>query len=323
MGSVRRGASFVLTAFEEDAYNDGAVTPVGHKIPIAGGVNFGSYQGPTVDSTELQDDLEPAQGFEDIFKNDGTFPLATTVDAVGIICYWLFTGFSVTGVGPYVSTFVPDVADPVSLGLDLGDLHTSTPKYDLEYGCYIQGLDVSLSKEGKLLEMSVTVFGSGKHDDDGATPQDASPAAYADTRLQPRKSTVEIDSTHIGRIRECNFSIMRDIQGDQGLNNEDFHNEIIFGGYTYDLSSLVATFDYASTMRAYEDGAEHEVKITIFRTADATRYVEFTFGGVLFPRTDKRTVADRGPQTCKYSGLKPTSLSIDVVGEIADYSAIV
>ncbi|MDB2620266.1 hypothetical protein N9X87_00525 [bacterium] len=321
--SDRTGSAFELALFQEDTWNDGAVTPVAHVIPVASGVSMGSYQGPTVDSDELTPDLEPPQGFEDTFKSDGTFPLAAVIDAFGLIMYWLFNGYSVSGSGPYEHVHTPELTTPRTVGADLGDNHASTPKYDLEYGQTIQGFSLTLQKTSGLLKIMVKVFGSGKHTDDGATPQDATPATYTGVRLQPRKGKVEIDSTHEASISEVSIDVNRAVDGDGGLNNEDYHNGLVYEGYIYTINTLKAVFDHASTMRAYEDGAEHEVKITIYATDTATKYIEITYDGCIFPRTDKRNVSSRGRQEYPFNGLKPTSISVKTVGDIADYSAIV
>lgn len=320
--SVRRGASHSLIVGVEDSYNAGAATPVGHNLPITKDA-FGPSQGPIIENPELQDDLEPVQGFDNLFTTTGTFGGAAELDSLSVLTYLLFTErAAITGAGPYVHVHSPGVADPPSIWADHYDAHATTPKYDLDYGCYLKGFSGNVSKQVGLFTLDWSVLGSGKFSEDGATPQDASPAAYTGSRLQPRRSKVVIDSVHIASIRECSFATDRVIEDDMGLNNLDYANEIIFGGFTHDISSLVATFDHASTLRALEDGAEHTVSIVIYPNALTTHYVSFDYTGVKFPKTNVRDYSQRGPITYSFSGLKPTGLSVENSNDVADPAAI-
>lgn len=301
--SVRRGASHALVLGEEDEYNEGAAAPAGHMIPVAS-TNFGAYQGPTLDSPELTDDLNPKLGLDDLFKADGSFNVAAELDVLGILFHNMFTDYGVTGPveGVYTHVYKPDAEDPASLWAEMAH-NLETPAYDVLYGCYLSGFSLSLKKEGGLLQIPFNVLGSGKHDDDEAAPQDAAPTEYTGDRLQPRKTAVEIDGTPVPRVREIDFTVTRDMQGDEGLNAEDFENELIFGGFTFEIGKLVGTWDDASELRALEDGDTHSVTITVYETA--TTYVKFHFPEVLFPRTDKPSIGDRGPITYGFTGLKP------------------
>lgn len=323
--SVRRGASHSLILGKEDSYNAGAAVPVGHEIPLVSS-SLGAYQGPTLDSPELADDLNPKLGLSDTFKTDGQFALATDLDVLGLLFHNMFTSYAVTGAGPYAHVHKIGAADPNSLWMSLGHAHATTPKWDQLYGCYLSGFSCSLKKEGNVLQMPFDVMGSGKHLDDQAAAFDATPTAYTGVRLQPRKAIVAIDGTDVARIREIDFSVKRDIQGDRGLNNLEYENELIFGGFTCEIGKLVATWDHASTLRALEDGASHAVRIRIYETA--TYLVEFLFQEVLFPRTDKSNVGDRGPLTYTHTGLKPgydvgaaaSAVQITVTNGVATYA---
>jgi hypothetical protein len=326
MPTYRSGANARLALGKESAFNTPSTTM--NDIPKSSFTVPGNYE--LINNDELRSDPNPVADAKGLQMGEGwSFDAMCTSDVFGLLCYWFFGDYSVTGAAdPYSHVFEIDNSAVDSLTAEYGDTQSAIARYDAYYGLYLSQLGLSISKQSELIKVSCGGVGSGKSAINGATPADASPDTYSDLRHSMPGVTIKVDTVAVAYLTSIDLQITRAVYPTNPLDGNLFANGATLGKYEVDCT-LTGWRDQADVLYGLDDDAEHVVEIISPRPDGATHDISIKFEEAYIFATEQTSISDDGPAefSVKVSpflgnGASNSAIVVTVDSTIADYSAV-
>jgi hypothetical protein len=326
MATYRSGANSEIVIGKESAFNTAG--SIGHLLRKAQFTFDGIVE--LIENPELRADPNPAPDSTGMQRVTAQLQVPVSADEAGLIFYFFFDDYTVSGVGPYEHLYEVDTTNPDSVWVDVGDSELS--KYDLFNGLFISSISLGTITKGQssMLMMTIDFFASGKYALNGGSPQDATPDAYTDLLHTMPLTTVEVDTVATTIISEISCTMSRTVEGNGVLDGTLFHSDADLQKYNYDCT-IRGWRDSSDTIFGYDDAAEHQVEIISPRPGAATRSVEIDFpecyifnseggGGV---NADGPVMATARVRPFYVDNTPASSVVVTVNSDVADYSAAV
>jgi hypothetical protein len=310
---------------KESAFN--TVATAGNQVPKA------SFSVPApfelIENNELRADPNPVADEKGLQSGDGwSFDTMVTSDIFGLLCYFYFGDYSVTGsADPWEHVFeISASSDPSSVSVEVGDSGIS--KYDLYYGMYLNSIGLSATKSSELLMTTIGGVSSGKYVLNGAAPFDATPDSYSDRRHVMPTCIVKVDGSATAYLTGVDLSINREVFPLRPLDGNLYASGAVLGKYNFDCT-LTGWRDAADNLYGLDDNAEHTVEIISSRPGSATHDISILFEEAYIYATESSSVSGDGPvefgvnvSPFYANGASASSVVITVDSGVADYSAV-
>ena len=272
MATYRSGANSQIMIGAEASFNTMEATPIGHLLRKASFTFDGINE--LIENPELRGDPNPVPDSTGMQRVTAQLTCPVSADQAGLIYYFFFGSYAVSGVGPYEHLFKIDSSNPDSVFIEVGDAELT--KFDLFNGLYVSSISFGTITKGSsaMLMMTIDFFASGLYALNAGASEDAAPTAlYTDLLHTMPAAQVDMDSTTTAIISEITHTMSRTIEGNGVLDGTLYHSDADLQKYAFDCT-IKGWRDSADTILGYDDDAEHVVEIISERPGAATRSVE-------------------------------------------------